>query len=175
MGKWDAQFLMKSSSEYSGPQKLVGEDELPKHVKFVFKNPVRCRIIWMTLSLQRQGSSSFNFENINLLSLDDNPFATVTRRASFGGPESETCLHAKRILVVGTLVKKELAQTQGTDQINMKSLLERAPRLNRFKVTNALFNIFLIYPFYIFDFILFCVIMVVRFCFSRFQLRQKGL
>ncbi|XP_004287153.1 PREDICTED: uncharacterized protein LOC101296222 [Fragaria vesca subsp. vesca] len=137
MGKWDVQSMITSSSEYFGPEKLVREDQLPRHVKFAFKNPVRCHIIWITLRLQRPGSSSLNFENLNLLSLDENPFAEVTRRASFGGAvEREPCLHAKRILVVGSPVKKDLARTssQGSDQMNMKSWLERDPQLNRFRV-----------------------------------------
>ncbi|XP_050383485.1 probable phosphoinositide phosphatase SAC9 [Argentina anserina] len=137
MGKWDVQSLIASSSEYFGPEKLVREDQVPRHVKFAFKNPVRCRIIWITLRLQRPGLSSLNFENLNLLSLDENPFAEVTRCASFGGAvEREPCLHAKRILVVGSPVKKDIARTssQGSDQMNMKSWLERDPQLNRFRV-----------------------------------------
>lgn len=137
MGKWDVQSLIRSSSEYYGQDKLVAEDEVPRHVKFVFRNPVRCRIIWITLRLQRPGSSSFSFENLDLLSLDENPFAEANRRASFGGSvQHETCLHAKRILVVGSPVRKEMepALSQSADQMNMQKWLERAPQLNRFKV-----------------------------------------
>ncbi|XP_024928266.3 probable phosphoinositide phosphatase SAC9 isoform X2 [Ziziphus jujuba] len=137
MGKWDLQSMIMSSSKYYGQEKLSREDELPRHVKFEFKNPVRCRIIWITLRLQRTGSSSFNFENLSLLSLDENPFALANRRASFGGSaENDTCLHAKRILVVGSPVKKDITQapSQDTEEMKMKNWLERAPQLNRFKV-----------------------------------------
>lgn len=138
MGKWDVQSLIMSSSEFYGPETLGTEDKVPRHLKFAFRNPIRCRIIWITLRLQRPGSSSVNFEkDFNLLSLDENPFAQVNRRASFGGSvESDPCLHAKRILVVGSPVKKEtgLTSAQGPDQMNFKSWLERAPQLNRFKV-----------------------------------------
>lgn len=137
MGKWDVNSLIRSSQEYYGQEISNGDDKVPRHVKFAFRNPVRCRIIWITLRLPRSGSSSFNLDNLNLLSLDENPFAQVNRRASFGGSiASETCLHAKRILVVGSLVKKDmaLASSQITDQPNVKSWLERAPQLNRFKV-----------------------------------------
>ncbi|PON83295.1 SAC domain containing protein [Trema orientale] len=137
VGKWDVQSLIKSSSEYYGQEKLDKEDKVPRHVKFAFRNPVRCRIIWITLRLPRPGSSSFNYENFNLLSLDENPFAQVNRRASFGGSvSSEPCLHAKRVLVVGSAVKTDLAlaSSQSTDQLNMKGWLDRAPQLNRFKV-----------------------------------------
>lgn len=144
MGKWDVQSLIMSSSEFFGPEKLGGEDKVPRHVKFAFRNPVRCRIIWITLSLQRPGSSSVNFEkDFNLLSLDENPFAQVNRRASFGGSvESEPCLHAKRILVVGCPVMKETGKSD-PDQMNLRSWLDRAPQLNRFKVQLMLLCFFL--------------------------------
>ncbi|CAL9028270.1 unnamed protein product [Prunus brigantina] len=137
MGKWDVQSQIMSSSDYYGPEKLVREDEVPRHVKFEFRNPVRCRILWITLRLQRSGSSSLNLGNLNLLSLDENPFAEVTRRASFGGEvDRDPCIHARRILVVGSPVNKEMADTsaQGSDQMNLKGWLERAPPLNRFRV-----------------------------------------
>jgi hypothetical protein len=147
MGKWDVQSLIMSSSEFYGPEKLGTEDKVPRHVKFAFRNPIRCRIIWITLRLQRPGSSSVNFEkDFNLLSLDENPFAQVNRRASFGGSVgSDPCLHAKRILVVGSPVKKEtgLKSAQGPDQMNFKSWLERAPQSNRFKVKLMLLCFFL--------------------------------
>ncbi|KAK6930452.1 hypothetical protein RJ641_004546 [Dillenia turbinata] len=79
MGKWDLGSLITSSAFY--------------------RNPVRCRVVWITLRLQQPGLSS-NFENnSSLLSLDENPFAEHSRRASFGGLlESEPCIHAKRII-----------------------------------------------------------------------------
>lgn len=137
MGKWDVQSLATSSSEIYGPEKSGAEDKVPRHVKFTFKNPVRCRIIWITLRLQRPGSSSVNFEkDFNLLSLDENPFAQANRRASFGGAvENDPCLHARRILVAGTPVKNETGLTsQSPDQMNFNSWLDRAPQLSRFKV-----------------------------------------
>uniref|UniRef100_A0A2P2LRY0 Phosphoinositide phosphatase SAC9 n=1 Tax=Rhizophora mucronata TaxID=61149 RepID=A0A2P2LRY0_RHIMU len=136
MGKWDLQSLVTSSSEIYGPEKSNRKDEIPRHVKFTFRNPVRCRIIWITLRLQRPGSNSISFEkDFNLLSLDENPFAQVDRRASFGGAvENNPCLHARRLLVVGNLVKEEIAGPQGPDQMNFNSFVDTAPQLNRFKV-----------------------------------------
>ncbi|KAM3750124.1 hypothetical protein ACB098_04G013800 [Castanea mollissima] len=135
-GKWDVQSLIASSPEFYGPEKLGIKNKAPRHVKFDFRNPVRCRIIWITLRLQRPGSNSFNFgKDFNLLSLDENPFAQVNRRASFGGSvESDPCLHAKRILVVGKKVMGLTSSPQVPDQANLKNWLERPPRLNRFKV-----------------------------------------
>ncbi|XP_059655366.1 probable phosphoinositide phosphatase SAC9 [Cornus florida] len=138
MGKWDVETLTTSSSELCGPEKSGKEAKVPRHIKFAFRNPVRCRIIWITLRLKRAGSSSVNFEkDFNLLSLDENPFAQQNRRASFGGPvESDPCIHAKRILVVGSPVRKDIGHTsqQNSEQINLRSWLERAPQLNRFRV-----------------------------------------
>lgn len=140
MGKWDVQSLIASSPDLYEPENSVRDDKLPRHVKFTFRNPVRCRIIWITLRLQRPGSASVNFEkDFNLLSLDDdeNPFAQTNRRASSGGSaKSEPCLHAKRILVVGSPVKAEIGRTssQSTDQMNFGNWLDRPPQLGRFKV-----------------------------------------
>ncbi|XP_052172812.1 probable phosphoinositide phosphatase SAC9 isoform X1 [Diospyros lotus] len=144
MGKWDVRSLLTSSSELCGPEDFrkanftCKGNTVPRHVKFAFRNPVRCRIIWITLRLQKAGSSSLNFEkDFNLLSLDENPFAQLDRRASFGGAvESDPCLHAKRILVVGSAVRKDLGLTspQGSDQISLRTWLSEAPQLNRFKV-----------------------------------------
>ncbi|GLT56600.1 hypothetical protein SLA2020_296310 [Shorea laevis] len=138
MGKWDVQSLIASSSELYGPEKSARRDQIPRHIRFTFRNPVRCRIIWITLRLQRPGSSSVNFgKDFSFLSLDENPFAQVSRRASFGGTvENEPCLHAKRILVVGSPVREELdlTATQGNDQLKFRSQLELPLSLNRFKV-----------------------------------------
>ncbi|KGN54995.1 probable phosphoinositide phosphatase SAC9 isoform X1 [Cucumis sativus] len=142
VGKWDVQSLIPSSFDFSEPEKKYSEDTVPRHVRFTFKNPVRCRIIWMTLRLQRPGSSSVNYErDFNLLSLDENPFAPVNpqvnRRASFGGSsEAIPCLHAKRIIIVGIPVRKEtgLESSSGSDQMSNRTWLERAPQVRRFKV-----------------------------------------
>ncbi|XP_031391527.1 probable phosphoinositide phosphatase SAC9 isoform X2 [Punica granatum] len=137
LGKWDIQSLISSSPELYGPEKSVVEDKAPRHVKFTFRNPVRCRIIWITLRLQRPGSHSVSLErDLNLLSLDENPFAQTNRRASFGGStESDPCIHAKRILVIGSSVKKEMELgTQGSEQMNLRNWLERPPQLNRFRI-----------------------------------------
>lgn len=136
VGKWDVQSLLTSSSELCGPEKELNENGSPRHLKFTFKNPVQCRMIWMTLRLQKAGSSSINFENdFNLLSLDENPFA-LERRASIGAPStSEPCLHAKRILVTGNTVRKDVeASQQSSEEIKIKTWLERTPQLQRFKV-----------------------------------------
>jgi len=152
MGKWDVRSLLTSASELCGPEDFrkanftCKGNTVPRHVKFTFPNPVRCRIIWITLRLQKAGSSSLNFEkDFNLLSLDENPFAQLDRRASFGGAvESDPCLHAKRILVVGSAARKDLGLTspQASDQISLRSWLSEAPQLNRFKVQLLLLSIF---------------------------------
>lgn len=142
MGKWDVQSLITSSSDLYGPEKSASVEKLPRHVKFTFKNPVRCRIVWITLRLQRPGSASVNFgKDLSLLSLDEdeNPFAQVDRRASFGGAvENEPCIHAKRILVVGSPVKREgLTTSQSSEQLSIRNWLDRAPQMSRFKVLVA--------------------------------------
>ncbi|MCL7028352.1 hypothetical protein MKW94_003528 [Papaver nudicaule] len=137
MGKWEVQSLIQSSSEFYGPEQSDTEDVIPRHIRFTFRNPVRCRIIWVTLRLPRAGSGSVSLgRDFNLLSLDENPFAEHHRRNSFGGTvQSDPCLHARRLLVVGSSVTKELpAPEQGADQIKLKSWLERGPQFSRFRV-----------------------------------------
>lgn len=131
------QSLLTSSSELCGPEKSLKGGKVPRHVKLAFRNPVRCRTIWITLRLPRLGSNSVNLErDLNLLSMDENPFSQLSRRASFGGESgSDPCIHAKRVLVVGRTVGREIgASPQGSDQINVRNWLERSPQLNRFKV-----------------------------------------
>lgn len=134
-GKWDMQSLVTSSSELCGPEK--SDSKVPRHVKFVFKSPAQCRIIWITLRLPKLGSNSVNLgRDFSLLSMDENPFAGLSRRASFGGESgNDPCIHAKRVLVVGSTARREIgASPQGTDQMNVRNWLERPPQLNRFKV-----------------------------------------
>ncbi|XP_057802025.1 probable phosphoinositide phosphatase SAC9 isoform X2 [Salvia miltiorrhiza] len=136
-GKWDIQSLVTSSSELCGPEKSLQDSKVPRHVKLAFKSPSRCRIIWMTLRLPRLGSNSVNLgRDFSLLSMDENPFADLSRRASFGGESgNDPCIHARKIMVVGKSVRGEMgASPQGSDQMNVRNWLERPPQLNRFKV-----------------------------------------
>ncbi|KAL3752756.1 hypothetical protein ACJRO7_000192 [Eucalyptus globulus] len=129
---------------------LAAEDGVPRHIRFTFGNPVRCRILWITLSLQHPGSYSVNLEkDLNLFSLEKNLISQLDWRASSAGStEREPCINAKRILVVGSMVKKETRVprslirptncrpvTQGSDQTNSRNWLDRDPQLQRFKVT----------------------------------------
>ncbi|KZV55425.1 hypothetical protein F511_28506 [Dorcoceras hygrometricum] len=135
-GKWDLRSLLTSSSELCGPEKSTKDDK-PRHIKFSFKNPVRCRIIWITLCLHGLGSNSVNLDrDFNLLSFDENPFSQLGRRASFGGQaENDPCIHAKRFLIVGRTVRQENgASPLESGQVNVRNWLERVPQLNRFKV-----------------------------------------
>lgn len=142
MGKWDVGSIITSSPELCGPEKPGNaNNQVPRHINFSFKNPIRCRMIWIKLSLQKAGSSSVSFDKgFDLLSLDENPFAdynSLSRSTSLGGPsESHPCLHAKRIIVVGSPVKidTELSSARTSDQISVRNWLEKPPPLNRFKV-----------------------------------------
>ncbi|XP_057546802.1 probable phosphoinositide phosphatase SAC9 isoform X2 [Amaranthus tricolor] len=138
VGKWEVQSFLQSSPEYYGQEKIDAAGSTPRHIKFSFRNPVRCRIIWIMLHLQRVGSTSVNFgHDFNLLSLDENPFSQPTRRASFGSlDERDPCLHAKKIIVFGTQLKKDvgLSEPEGAEQLKLQNWLQKPPQLNRFKV-----------------------------------------
>ncbi|XP_020520412.1 probable phosphoinositide phosphatase SAC9 isoform X2 [Amborella trichopoda] len=140
MGKWDMRSLIDSSSEFSGPEDSKSEKDVPRHLRFPFRNPVRCRIIWIIFGLRNPGSSSMNSleRGYSLLSLEEGPSHPVNRRYSFGvGDNSASCIHAKRLLVLGKSIRKDLgpgAPIPSSDKINLKAWLERPPQLGRFKV-----------------------------------------
>lgn len=140
IGKWDLQSLISSSSEFIGPEKSDARKEVPRHVKFTFRNPVRCRLIWITLTLPRATSSSVNLEkDFSLLSLGDGDLSLLNRQASLGSAFQEShAIHAKKILVVGKPVRKEVTPStsfRGSDKLNIKAWLEKPPPLGRFKVS----------------------------------------
>lgn len=138
MGKWDVQSLVSSTPQLYGPETSYGANDVPRHVKFMFRNPVRCRIIWITLTLPQLGAASFNLvEEYNLLSLHESSFP-VSNHSTFGDTvKNEAFIHAKRILVYGSSVKREMGQgtpLQSAELTKMRSLLDRTPQLGRFRV-----------------------------------------
>lgn len=138
MGKWDVKSLISSSPQLYGPEKSGTENDIPRHLKFDFRNPVRCRIIWMTLTLPQRASNSMNLEEeYNLLSLDENPFAKPETPEFFGGTDTNApCIHAKRIVVFGNSVGNVLDQDvpQLPEMMKIRSFLDRSPQLSRFRV-----------------------------------------
>ncbi|XP_031497085.1 probable phosphoinositide phosphatase SAC9 isoform X2 [Nymphaea colorata] len=137
LGKWDMGSMVSASSELYGPESSNVQKELPRHVRFTFRNPVQCRIIWLLLSLHPPSSSSVILEKgFGELSLQGTMMPS--RRNSFGGSAQHTpCVHARRILVTGTPVKSDStreASFHNSDKINQRAWLERPPQLGRFKV-----------------------------------------
>lgn len=126
MGKWDVGSIITSSPELCGPEKPGN----PRHINFSFRNPVCCRIIWIKMSIQKVGSSASFSNDFDLLSLDENPFS----RSLSLPVETDPCLHAKRIIVVGNPVKIDTPAAQNSDRSSIKNWLEKAPPLNIFKV-----------------------------------------
>lgn len=148
VGKWEVRSLLTSSPDLCGPEEKSESGQTPRHIRFDFRNPVRCRMIWIKLSIQQVVSSSVSFgKDFNLLSFDENPSSEFGRRASIGGTsESNPCIHAKRILVVGWTVKTNIERSSSRDfehASSIKNWLEKAPMLNRYKV-RLMFNPFLV-------------------------------
>ncbi|KAI3826704.1 hypothetical protein L1987_00756 [Smallanthus sonchifolius] len=135
VGKWDVRSLITSSPELCGPEESGKEGQIPRHIRFDFRNPVRCRLIWIKLTIQKVVSSSVSFrKDFNLLSFDEEPPSGPGRRASIAGTsESDPCVHAKRILVVGCPVKADIGRSF-EHASSIKNWLEKAPLLNRYKV-----------------------------------------
>ncbi|XP_076900797.1 putative phosphoinositide phosphatase SAC9 isoform X2 [Bidens hawaiensis] len=135
VGKWDVRSLITSSPELCGPEKSDKEGQTPRHIRFDFRNTVRCRLIWVKLSIQKVVTSSVSFgKDFNLLSFDEDPLSGLGRRASIGGTsETDPCVHAKRILVVGCPVRADIGRSF-QHASSVKNWLEKAPLLNRYKV-----------------------------------------
>ena len=51
IGKWDVQDIISSSPQLCGPEKSNRLSEEPRHIKFHFPNPFRCRIISIKMAL----------------------------------------------------------------------------------------------------------------------------
>ncbi|KAJ0976307.1 hypothetical protein J5N97_018272 [Dioscorea zingiberensis] len=139
MGKWDIQSLVSSSPQLYGPEKVGNEKSLPRHIKFLFRNSVRCRIIWITLTLPHLGSRSMNLESeYSLLSLDDSSFPETKRRASFSGNiGSHPFIHAKRLIVFGKPLRKDIGSDtsiHGPENLKIRNLSDRSPPTSRFRV-----------------------------------------
>ncbi|KAL4273292.1 hypothetical protein GQ457_13G027800 [Hibiscus cannabinus] len=139
LGEWDVQALISSSPEFYGPEKSGGDDKLPRHIKFTFANPVRCRIVQITLNLrlEQPGSSSVNSDKDINLSCDGTSSPQETQSASSGGAmQCGPRLHAKRIVIAGSPVREEMGNgsPENADQTNYINQLKQAPQLSRFKV-----------------------------------------
>jgi hypothetical protein len=129
IGKWDVQDIISSSPQLCGPEKSSRISE-PRHIKFHFPNPIRCRIISIKMTLPHIGSHSTKFsEEFDLLSLSDSSFY----EAKPTGPQN-SFIHAKRIIVFGSSLRKEMVSDTSGGIMRMKSYLDRSPPLGRFRV-----------------------------------------
>jgi hypothetical protein len=130
IGKWDVQDIISSSPQLCGPEKSSRLSEEPRHIKFHFPNPIRCRIISIKMTLPHNGSGSTKFsEEFDLLSLDDSSVyesKPINPQNSF--------IHAKRIVVFGSSLRKEVGPDTSGGIMRMKSYLDRSPPLGRFRV-----------------------------------------
>lgn len=137
MGEWSVQSLIAMSDLY-GPETAGTDRDSPRHIKFHFQNPVRCRIIWISLTLPSSVPASVNLEReCSLLSLDGS-LSQPHQVTSLGGSStSDPCIHAKRLIVFGSRVLKESLIDPSSESMNTNARIERAPKLWRFRVRNC--------------------------------------
>ncbi|CAA7401353.1 unnamed protein product [Spirodela intermedia] len=129
MGEWDVQSLIAMSDIY-GPETSGTDRDSPRHIKFHFQNPVRCRIIWIKLTLPSSGPGSANLaRECNLLSLDGS-LSQPHQVTSLSDP----CIHAKRLIVFGSRVLKESLIDPPSENMNTNARIERSPKMWRFRV-----------------------------------------
>ncbi|XP_078444731.1 putative phosphoinositide phosphatase SAC9 isoform X2 [Wolffia australiana] len=135
VGKWNMQSLT-GVTELSGPENP--HKGSPRHATFNFQSPIRCRILWITFTLQETGSSSVNLErDCSLLSLDDHyplPLASRSLTRDTGGNDPH--IHARRLIVFGKLLKKEQRNdpSNGFGNTSANPWLERLPTQGRFRI-----------------------------------------
>ncbi|RCV39734.1 hypothetical protein SETIT_8G246900v2 [Setaria italica] len=130
IGKWDVQDIISSSPQLCGPEKSSRISGEPRHIKFHFPNPIRCRIISIKMTLPHIGSHSTKFsEEFDLLSLGDSSFYESKPTS----PQN-SFIHAKRIIVFGSSLRKEMGSDTSGGIMRMKSYLDRSPPLGRFRI-----------------------------------------
>jgi hypothetical protein len=130
IGKWDVQDIISLSPQLCGPEESGSLNEAPRHIKFDFPNPIRCRIISIKMTLPDIDSGSTKVtENFDLLSLDDSSFyesKPTNPQISF--------IHAKRIVVFGNSLRREMGPDTSVGIMRMRSHLDRSSPLGRFRV-----------------------------------------
>ncbi|CAL5013070.1 unnamed protein product [Urochloa decumbens] len=130
IGKWDVQDIISSSPQLCGPEKSSDMSEEPRHIKFHFPNPIRCRIVSIKMTLPYIGSHSTKFsEQFDLLSLGDSSFY----ESKPTNPQN-SFIHAKRVIVFGSSLRKEVGHDTSGGIMRMKSYLDRSPPLGRFRI-----------------------------------------
>lgn len=130
IGKWDVQDIIVSSPELCGPEKSSSLNEAPRHIKLHFPNPFRCRIISIKMTLPCIGSRSTKFnDEFDLLSLDESSFPD----SKPSNPHS-SFIHAKRIVVFGSSLRKEMDPDASVGIMRTKSYLDGSPPLGRFRI-----------------------------------------
>lgn len=136
IGKWDVKSLVQSSApELFGPEEAGNNPSAPRNIKFPFPNPIRCRIIWIKLSLSQLNSSTSDLRrDFDLLSFE-NSFAEAKPSRGLEIDRKNTFIHAKRIIVFGKSLRPEIGQDASVPELmRMKSFLNNSPQLRRYRV-----------------------------------------
>jgi hypothetical protein len=133
IGKWDIKSLIQSSSpDLLGPEELNNNTNIPRNIKFHFPNPIRCRIIWIKMSLSQLDSSPSDIQrDFDLLSFE-NSFAEAKPSRGIETDRKNAFIHAKRIIVFGKSLRPQDASSN--ELLRMRSSLNRSPQFSRFRV-----------------------------------------
>lgn len=136
IGKWDVKSLIQSSSpELFGPEEPSHNTNVPRNIKFPFPNPIRCRIIWIKMSLSQIDSSTSDIQrDFDLLSFE-NSFDESKPSRGIETDRKNAFIHAKRIIVFGKSLRPEIGQDAAPNELlRMRSSLNRSPEFGRFRV-----------------------------------------
>ncbi|XP_024545394.1 probable phosphoinositide phosphatase SAC9 isoform X1 [Selaginella moellendorffii] len=143
-GRWEF-----GSAGGTPQQQLIGPERdpaNPRHMVFRFRSPVKCRLVWLRLSLPnaanmaRPSSAATLTQSFDLLSFD-NPVQPQNGRLGqrLGSAQAAATprLHARRIIVTGRKVLDDpevVASPQAPEKSAWKSMLETPARYGRLKV-----------------------------------------
>ncbi|KAJ3694465.1 hypothetical protein LUZ60_009945 [Juncus effusus] len=132
IGKWDVKSLI--TDELFGPDQQNPRKTL-RNVKFPFQNPIRCRIIWIKMSLPNSKSSSANLDQqFDLLSFE-NSFAPKSSPVQDKMERKNNFIHAKRIIVFGKSLRAEIGQEASVQELmRMRSFSPPSQPLDRFRI-----------------------------------------
>ncbi|KAJ4765502.1 hypothetical protein LUZ62_075877 [Rhynchospora pubera] len=137
IGKWNVKSLIQSSPELIGPEESSNTNN-PRNIKFPFSNPIRCRIIWIKMSLSQLDSRPSDLQrDFDLLSFD-NSFAEAKPSRGFEADTKNAVIHAKRIIVFGKSLRPEIGQDASVPELmRMKTFINRSPQFGRFRISVA--------------------------------------
>ena len=138
VGRWDLGKEAAASPNVFGEEQSgnVNDQTGLRFLSFQFSKREQCRILWVKLTLQNSSRVSVD-SRLDLLSLAP----SSKRNESSGATWAPPCIHARRIIVVGSSLqdKSDLMQNNSVLKQNWRNFLEQPVSYGRLKVIKKCF------------------------------------